>query len=284
MINTPTPRRNKIRLATLSFSILGYLMGMNVSAQSLNGTIGEVVIVPVQQSVKQVSFNQKPQLIVAEHAIIGIPLDIDIGSYVVVMTHEDNSTTEWSLEVGTKQYPEERITIEDTTQVTPPEETLERIRRESAAMRQVYGLFSNQPDMNSKIILPVEGRISGVFGSRRFFNDQPRNPHSGLDVAVPTGTPIHAPADAEVALTGDFYFNGNTVMLDHGGGFVSMMCHLDRIDVSQGDKVMLGDPIGTVGTTGRSTGPHLHWSVSLSADRVDPQVFMDQVNALFGGE
>lgn len=250
----------------------------------ISGVVGGVAVLQVSSAVTSVSFREKPQLIVGQHAIIGIPLGTELTAHPLVIFHDEDQIFSHMLIVEAKQYPEERITIEDENFVTPPPLDLERIRRETQLMRDVYALFTDHPTSLSPIVMPVEGRISGVFGSRRFFNDQPRNPHSGLDIAAPTGTPIKTPAPAEVSLTGDFFFNGKTVMLNHGGGFISMMCHLDEIHVKKGDHVDVGDVLGTVGSTGRSTGPHLHWSISLSGDRIDPQDFIPKFNALLDAE
>ena len=130
-------------------------------------------------------------------------------------------------------------------------------------------------DTDSDFVLPAEGRLASRFGLRRFFNGEPRSPHSGLDLAVPRGTPIKASAHGQVLAVDDYFFNGKTVFVDHGNGLISMYCHLDRIDVEAGDAVGQGQRIGLSGKTGRASGPHLHWSVILNGAMVDPALFVE---------
>ena len=265
----------------ISASLL--LVGLVVQANTLpQGAHGTIALVPVDDiAVSAVVFQDKPQLIVDDIAIVAIPLFMTSGEHEVQLNYQDGTKGNVTIKVLDREYPEERITVTDQEHVTPSAPTLERIREEAARMRVAYQLFTAQPADLLPIIQPVEGRNSGVFGSRRFFNDQPRNPHSGIDWAAPTGTPIKNPTPGTVVVVGDFFFNGKTVLIDHGGGFVSMMCHMSEILVSEGQQVDRGEVLGKVGTTGRSTGPHLHWTVSLSGVRTDPAVFMATLNALY---
>ena len=146
--------------------------------------------------------------------------------------------------------------------------------RERAHQDQVMAAFSEPWPADLRMAAPVPGPRSSSFGLRRVFNGKPRNPHSGMDIAAPTGTPITAPLAARVIDTGDYFFNGHTVWLDHGGGLLSMMCHLSRTDVRVGDVLSPGQALGQVGATGRVTGPHLHWSILLNRASVDPALFL----------
>ena len=244
------------------------------------GVNGGVIAVKLPVGAKAAVFNNENQLIIDNTAIVGIPFDQEPGIAKLQIELGRNLIDELPMEVVAKEYPEQHITIEDENMVTPPPETLERIQRESALMREAYARRSPAMDGLFPLVVPVTGQISGVFGSRRFFNGKPRNPHSGIDYAADTGTPIQSPAPGTIALTGDFYFNGNTVVIDHGSGFLSVMCHLHEIQVEQDQEVKKGEVIGTVGSTGRSTGPHLHWTISLQGTKVDPAVMIEVTNDL----
>ncbi|KPY37678.1 Peptidase, M23/M37 family protein [Pseudomonas syringae pv. primulae] len=202
-------------------------------------------------------------------AIVGIPLTVKPGTEQIASGGRSLSFT-----VGSKKYPEQRITLKNKRQVNPNPEDNKRIEGELAEQIRAYRSFS--PGTPSNLILdkPVNGPLSSKFGVRRFFNGEERNPHAGLDFAVPAGTPIKSPAAGKVILIGDYFFNGNTVFVDHGQGFISMFCHMSKIDVKQGDLVPRGGVVGKVGATGRATGPHMHWNVSLNDARVDPAIFI----------
>lgn len=201
-------------------------------------------------------------------ALVGIPLDAE-GEQTVQLA---NGRT-LSFPIQAKQYKTQRLTIRDKNKVEPDAESSERIVREMAVQQQAKTHFSaGEPQLD--FVKPVPGRDTGRFGLRRIINDQPRNPHSGMDIAAATGTPIQATAAGTVIHTDDFFFSGNTVYVDHGAGVISMYAHLSEIQVAAGDTVRQGDIIGKVGSTGRATGPHLHWSVYLNGEAVDPALFL----------
>ncbi len=204
--------------------------------------------------------------------LFGIPLDALPGE-LDFRVFQGSTATNRVVRIEPKQYPEQRLTIKDKRKVEPNADDLARIERERAVTEAVKRRFSpNVPE--TALVQPSAGPLSSRFGLRRVFNGQPRNPHAGLDVAAATGTAVHAPADAVVANTGDYFFNGNTVFLDHGQGLITAYMHLSRIDVAPGQAVRRGERIGAVGSTGRVTGPHLHWAVILNDTPVDPELFL----------
>lgn len=178
------------------------------------------------------------------------------------------------LDVQPHRYAEQRLTVAPRHVTLSPED-LARHERERVHQATVIATFSPPPEGSLRMAAPVPGPRSGSFGLRRVFNGQPRAPHSGMDTAAPTGTPVRAPLAGRVIDTGDYFFNGRTVWLDHGGGLLGMFCHLSAVDVAPGDRLAAGDRLGAVGATGRVTGPHLHWSVALNRAMVDPALFLD---------
>lgn len=207
------------------------------------------------------------------HAVIGIPLDARPGTHrLKVVNGEEESIHHFP--VTDKAYETQRLVIKDTRKVNPTPLDMERINRESALIRQARAVWTDTHDISLQLALPVDGRYSSSFGLRRFFNDQPRSPHKGLDIAAAEGTPIRAAAAGQVVNTGDYFFNGNTVFIDHGQGMITMYCHMHSIAVDTSQTVARGEIIGTVGQTGRVTGPHLHWSVLLNKVMVDPKLFL----------
>ena len=208
------------------------------------------------------------------YAVVGLPLATAPGSHDLEVERGDGGRERIRFSVVDKTYETQRLVIKDQRKVEPNAEDMKRIRAESVRIKKALGQFSEQAEVTADFIWPADGPTSSPFGLRRFFNDQPRNPHSGLDIAAPEGAEIRAPAPGLVIDTGDFFFNGNTVFVDHGQGLVTMYCHMSRIEVQPGERVAAGDRLGAVGKTGRVTGAHLHWGVSLNDARVDPLLFL----------
>jgi murein DD-endopeptidase MepM/ murein hydrolase activator NlpD len=215
-------------------------------------------------------------------AVVGIPLSTHAGEQMLHVRHADAPAIQQNFTVRDKHYAEQRITLKNQRMVEPNPADLQRIASERQRMRAALEHWSDSIVMEQPFLLPVTGRFSSPFGLRRYFNDQPRNPHSGLDIAAPQGTPIRAPAPGRVVEIGEYFFNGKTVFLDHGQGLITMYCHLDQMQVVPGQDVARGDILGTVGMTGRVTGPHLHWSVSLNGTMVEPLLFLPAVVSEIG--
>tara|TARA_R110000751_G_C13753848_1_gene478578 strand:+ start:909 stop:1739 length:831 start_codon:yes stop_codon:yes gene_type:complete len=234
-----------------------------------------VVGLPEQATAPRAEYQGKPVLIIREEqqrwiAIVGIDLKTAPGQQRLQV----DGGQQVAFDVHGKKYEEQHITLRNKSQVNPAPAQLQRIQRELDAQLAAYAQFSSRQPSNLLLDRPVPGSLSSAFGLRRFFNGEERNAHSGLDFAAATGTPIKAPAAGKVILTGNYFFNGNTVFVDHGQGLISMFCHLSHIDVSVGNEVERGGLLGKVGSTGRATGPHLHWNVSLNGNRVDPAIFI----------
>lgn len=209
------------------------------------------------------------------YALAGIPLKTQPGTFSFIIKQQDGSTTATRIDVKAKKYQEQHLTIKNKRKVNPNKQDMERISKERVRKRAAKNHWSDTyPEVD--FIWPVSGKISSIFGLRRFFNEQERNPHNGLDVAAPEGTAIKATADGTVIEAGDFFFSGNMVYVDHGRGLVSLYAHLSRIDVKPGDVLRRGDILGAVGQTGRVTGAHLHFAVMANGVLVDPLYFLPE--------
>ena len=209
-------------------------------------------------------------------AVVGIALAATPGDHQIAVSLDDGTQRRIDYQVTSKKYLEQHLKVAPGTVDLSPENEA-RYQRERAHQATVIATFTQPTAMVDalRMQLPVEGRRSSSFGLRRVFNGKPRNPHSGMDIAAAIGTPIGAPLAGRVIDTGDYFFNGNTVWLDHGGGLLSLYCHLSEIGVKPGDQLKPGDALGAVGATGRVTGPHLHWGVMLNRVMVDPALFVD---------
>ena len=203
-------------------------------------------------------------------AIVGIPLKAKIDEALTVKA----AGKSYSFNISDNDYPEQRLTGIPSKYVEPDPKQVARWREESKVQNAAYKTWSESNTPVLELAMPAQGPYSSAFGLKRFFNDQPRAPHSGLDIAAPDKSPIKVAAAGKVTAVGEYFFNGNTVIVDHGHGLSTMYCHMSRIDVKVGDQLELGEQIGLVGKTGRVTGPHLHWGVSLNNTRVDPLLFV----------
>ena len=208
-------------------------------------------------------------------ALVGIALSTPPGEAHITVQSETGARQELGYTVAPKHYVEQRLKVAPRT-VNLSAQDQARYEREHLHLASVMATFTEPfpTELQLRMTAPVAGRRSSSFGLRRIFNGQSRNPHSGMDIAAGMGTPVHAPLPGRVIDTGDYFFNGNTVWLDHGGGLISMVCHLSAISVQVGDVVQTGAPLGAVGATGRATGPHLHWGVLLNRAMVDPALFL----------
>jgi len=207
-------------------------------------------------------------------AVVGIALSSKPGSKVRLRAeHAGGRREQLEVEVVPKAYGSQHLKV-PPGQVDLSAEDLARYTREREHLGAVLRTFTESPPASLAMHQPARGRPAAGFGLQRYFNDQLRSRHSGLDIAAPEGTPVVAAGKGRVLDTGDYFFNGRTVVLDHGQGLLSLYAHLQSIEVTPADLVEAGRAIGTIGATGRATGPHLHFSVFLNSVAVDPALFL----------
>ncbi|MBI5451678.1 MAG: peptidoglycan DD-metalloendopeptidase family protein [Gammaproteobacteria bacterium] len=241
---------------------------------------GGIVILPltgIDPATTRVFYNEQRVMLVANdqrwYAVVGIPLSAAPGPQHVVID-EQGQQRQLDFTIVDKSYPTQRLTVEER-HVHPSKKELARIEREAKIIQAAFRHWSDASDIPLRMAAPLPGERSSSFGLRRIFNGEARNPHSGMDIAASEGTPIQAPATGTVINTGDYFFNGKSVFIDHGQGLITMYCHLSKIAVKKGQRIKPGEILGQVGKTGRATGAHLHWSVSLNNTRIDPVLVLN---------
>lgn len=244
------------------------------------GGVSIITVAPANERKPTVHFESKPTAIINDGvnwlAIIGIPLKAKLGRHKIVVSRTINGKIKKSTKsflVKKYNYRTQHITIKNKNKVTPNKRSQKRIEKEFFLKNKLKTTFSNiTPSM--EFIRPIIGRDSGRFGLRRILNKKKRNPHSGMDIAAPKGKAVKATESGKVIFVGDLFFTGNAIYLDHGNGLLSLYAHLSKIKVKKGQSIKRGDIIGHVGSTGRATGAHLHWSVYLNGTAIDPALFL----------
>ncbi len=240
---------------------------------------GGVAVIELKEFIKKPKvFFQSNEVKVLEKegkyfAVIGIGIDEKVGKKHIVAVNQNKKVSLY-FNVTKKSYKKEYIKLKTNKRVTLSKENLQRFKKEKAKSTKVLKSFNKTLSSNLEFISPLNGRISSTYGKRRYYNNKPKSPHKGIDIATKRGTSIVASESGVVKIAQEFFFNGNTIYLDHGEGVITMYAHMKGFEVGEGDFVEKGEVIGYVGTTGRSTGPHLHFGIMLNAKAVDPGIFV----------
>ncbi|MCR8924462.1 M23 family metallopeptidase [Dasania sp. GY-MA-18] len=214
---------------------------------------------------------------VSEQGLFSLGFDRDAPATMQLsLALPDGSTLAHRLDIARRDYNIQRIEGIAKKIMSPSEQDLKRIRAEAAQVRAARAAIQQREDFAGQFVWPLTGPITGVFGSQRVYNGQPKRPHYGVDVAAPTGTPLSTPASGIVTLAhDDMFYSGGTLIIDHGYGVSSTLMHLSKVLVKVGDVVQPGDIVAEVGASGRATGPHLDWRMNWYQSRIDPQLLVE---------
>ena len=267
-------------IALITLSYINNLLALDYPIiNSVPGGIAAVNLGPEFSPSTKVYFGKKRVLVKSDknnwQALIGLPLKIKPGKHKVSLIDNSGSKIVKTFLVSKKSYETRHITIKNKRMVSPTKKDIERHYKEKPLIVDALKTWSENINVQTEFDLPVDGRFSSIFGLKRIYNKQKRiRRHTGLDIAAPTGTIIKSPAKGKVIRTGSYFFTGNTVFIDHGQGLITMYCHLDKTHVRAGQQLTQGQSVGTVGMTGRVSGPHLHWVVSLNNTKVEPKLFL----------
>jgi len=280
------PRLKKLKKFSLLLLLIPTIVLANIPVKNTPIPGGIAVIdFESNHANPKASYNKVPlyvQHIKDQHyqVLVGIPLMEKLGKKTIKV--QDFSTRLLDFEVTKQTYTEQYITLKGKNKkyVNPNLTHMDRIKKERPILSSARKIFSDKNLSSGLFIRPFNGVTTSPFGLKRFYNGEARRPHTGLDYAGDIGTPIKAPADGKVILVGKFFFNGNAVFLDHGQGLISVYIHMNNYLVKQGQFVKQGDSIGTIGQTGRATGPHLHWGVYLNQTVVNPNLLLGKINEI----